>query len=269
MNSGCADILAEGLQQLGLPPEPAAIARLCRYHEELLKWSRRINLVAAAPPRELLATHFLDSLTLWPLLADLPVNDHRAPPLAAIKPAHKGTDLISVPDHPSPSRLQQPALAGDCSRLSLLDVGTGAGFPGLALKCWRPEALAVTLMEPRAKRVSFLRHVIRTLKLQEGTQVLAQRLEPVTDSQEAPADRFALITSRAFTAIAPFLALCAPLSPPGGRVICMKGPKAEAELAAWRRQQPDSPYSLEQSATFTLPFTAACRTLLVFRKAEL
>ncbi|MDF1613812.1 16S rRNA (guanine(527)-N(7))-methyltransferase RsmG [Desulfurivibrio dismutans] len=230
MSRGCADILAVGLKRLGVPPEPAAIARLCRYHDELLKWSRRINLVAAAPPQELLATHFLDSLTLWPLLASLNNRD----------PSY---------------------------RLPLLDVGSGAGFPGLALKCWRPEALAVTLMEPRLKRVSFLRHVIRTLGLHDGTVVLAQRLEPeATDDQEL-AGRFAVITSRAFTAIAPFLALCAPLSPAGGRVICMKGPRAETELAAWRQQQPDSPYCLEQTVAFTLPFSGACRNLLVFRKA--
>lgn len=227
MGRGCADILAAGLRHLGLPPEPAAIARLCRYHEELLKWSRRINLVAAAPPREMLETHFLDSLTLWPLLATLP--DDRLP-------------------------------------FSLLDVGSGAGFPGLALKCWRPEALEVTLMEPRLKRVSFLRHVIRTLGLQQGTRVLARRLEPEAADDPELMGRFTVITSRAFTAIAPFLALCAPLIPPGGRVICMKGPRAEAELAAWRQAQPDSPYLLEQTATFTLPFSGAERNLLVFRK---
>lgn len=225
MEAACPDILAEGARRLGIAPERAAIERLCRYQAELAKWNRRINLVAAAPPHQWLETHFLDSLTLWPLIAQI---------------------------------------QADCAteqQLSLLDIGSGAGFPGLVLKCWDPAALAVTLVEPRLKRVSFLRHLIRTLNL-EGVRVLAQRLEP---GQTLP-ETFTVITSRAFTALAPFLALCAPLSPPGGRVVCMKGPRAEDELARWRREQPHPPFRLEESRTFALPFSGAERNLLIFCK---
>ena len=232
MAGTCAEILAEGVRRLALDPDEVAIARLCRYYDELRKWSRRINLVAAAPRRELLETHFLDSLTLWPLLANL-------------------ADLDNVePGDP----------------LTLLDVGSGAGFPGLALKCWRPRALAVTLMEPRLKRVSFLRHVIRTLELKDGMRVLARRLEPGAEADPELAGGFEVITSRAFTTIAPFLELCAPLSPPGGLVVCMKGPRAEAELADWQARQPHSPYCLDETADFILPFSGARRHLLVFRR---
>lgn len=221
MKASWADILSEGGQRLGLALDEAAIARLGAYLGELEKWSRTFNLVAKAPEREILETHFLDSLTLLTLL---------------------------------------PEPAGE----TLLDVGSGAGFPGLALKLARPE-LAVTLVEPRQKRVSFLRQVIRTLGI-DGIRVLAERIEPGQTTLAGEPCLFSLITSRAFTTIAPFLALAAPFSPPGGRVICMKGPKGAAEAAQWQAEQPESPYRLSETRAFTLPFSEAQRQLLVFVK---
>lgn len=250
--------MAEGIRCLGLPPDEAAVLRLCRYYDELGKWSRKINLVADAPRLEQLETHFLDSLTLWPLIAELLADSGAGGP----PPSPGSANPVTLPGNAAGDRLrpdlpENPAPAG----LELLDIGSGAGFPGLVLKCWRPQELAVTLVEPRLKRVSFLRQVIRTLQL-DGIRVLPQRLEP----GEPPPGNFPLITSRAFTAIAPFLELCATLSPPGGRVICMKGPRAEAELAGWRREQPASPFRLEQVVRLTLPFSQAQRNLLLFRR---
>ncbi len=149
----------------------------------------------------------------------------------------------------------------------------------MVLKCWRPELLTVTLVEPRLKRVSFLRHVIRTLDLKGGIKVLPCRLEPgdrrpgLAKDQEGGQEggsqesgEFTLITSRACAAIAPLLNLCAPITPPGGLVVCMKGPRAEEELARWRLDQSLSPFLLEEVRTFSLPFSGAPRNLLVFRR---
>ena len=68
-----------------------------------------------------------------------------------------------------------PFLRATDVQKKLLDVGSGAGFPGLVLKTVLPE-LEVTLIEPRQKRVSFLKHIIRTLGL-KGVEVLAIRLD--------------------------------------------------------------------------------------------
>lgn len=146
----------------------------------------------------------------------------------------------------------------------LLDVGSGAGFPGLVLKIARPE-LAVTLLEPRQKRVSFLQHVVRHLRL-TGITVVAERL--ATDGQAFVArhGQFPLITSRALTEIDPFLSLVEPLSPPGGQVVCMKGPRCEEELAAWRQHSPFSPFAVERCTRFSLPFSGAGRSLVIFKK---
>ncbi len=155
---------------------------------------------------------------------------------------------------PSPESAQQP----------LLDIGTGAGFPGLALKAARPE-LPVILVEPRQKRVSFLRHVIRTLGLKD-IEVLCGRLEKNSGEVDGQILSAPLITSRAFTDIGEFLLHTAAISPTGARVICMKGPKAGEEIAAWRLAQPDSPYRLQEIIELTLPFSGKMRNLVIFSK---
>lgn len=146
----------------------------------------------------------------------------------------------------------------------VLDVGSGAGFPGLVLKIARPEC-GVTLVEPRQKRVSFLRHIIRTLGLTNIT---------VTDTRLVTGDatfikahgQFPIITCRALTEIAPFLDLIENISPPQGLVLCMKGPRASEELNDWKAHAPESPFTLERSMTCNLPTSGAERKLVVFRK---
>ena len=75
-----------------------------------------------------------------------------------------------------------------------------------------------------------------------------------------------LITSRAFTNIGEFLLHTAAVNPTGGRVICMKGPKADEEIGAWRAEQPDSPYRLQKIVELTLPFSGKVRNLVIFSK---
>jgi len=146
----------------------------------------------------------------------------------------------------------------------LLDVGSGAGFPGLVIKIARPEC-NITLVEPRQKRVSFLRHIIRTLGL-TGITVSDQRLSAGDPAFAEAHGQFPAITCRALTEIAPFLGLIETLSPPQGVVLCMKGPRADAELADWQANSPNSPFRLERHLQFRLPHSGAERTIVVFRK---
>lgn len=175
-------------------------------------------------------------------------------PLREIWETHFLDSLTLLRILPPPENAQPP----------LLDIGAGAGFPGLALKAARPE-LPVILVEPRQKRVSFLRHLIRTLALQ-NIEVLCGRLEKHSAEVEGKPLAVPLITSRAFTNIAEFLLHTAAINPAGGKVICMKGPRAEQEIAAWRTAQPDSPYRLQEIIELTLPFSGNVRNLVIFRK---
>ena len=90
-------------------------------------------------------------------------------------------------------------------------------------------SLRLTLVEPRQKRVSFLRHIVRTLDLKD-VEIIEGRIE---DELLLPSETpFSHITSRAVSDIAGFLAMTERFFQPGLQMICMKGPKWQEELAA-------------------------------------
>lgn len=203
------DLLVRGGAQLGLAMDAAGVERLLAYLAELMKWSRRVNLIARdTPEAQAVETHFLDSLTLLPFM-----------------------DEMEAPH--------------------LLDVGSGAGFPGLALACVRPDA-RFTLCEPRQKRVSFLRHVIRTLGL-ANVEVVAERVEAHLPDWPG---RFTHLTSRAVAEPAAFLPLVRPLVTPGARVLLML---ARAEGLAGIDRLASGPWRVEAERRFVLPFSGAPR----------
>lgn len=109
-----------------------------------------------------------------------------------------------------------PHLAGN----SLLDIGSGAGFPGLVLALARPD-LTVTLLEPRAKRVSFQKHAIRTLGL--GNVRAVQGRAGNGPDAALPGEVFSTVTVKAVGGLADSLALARPYLAPGGRVLLPRG----------------------------------------------
>ncbi len=125
---------------------------------------------------------------------------------------------------------------------SLLDIGSGAGLPGLVLAIARP-GISVTLAEPRAKRQAFLRQAVRDLEL-ANVRVAGERLRADDAAQRARLGVFDCVTSRAFAGLAAFLDLALAYCRPGGRIIAMKGPAAASELAAWRARGGALPASI-------------------------
>jgi 16S rRNA (guanine527-N7)-methyltransferase len=112
---------------------------------------------------------------------------------------------------------------------SLVDLGSGAGFPGLVLKLARPE-LALTLVESRGKKAAFLDYLVALWPL-SGVEVVNIQMTPKVAHEWGP--RFAAVTSRATFSLKRFLELASPLLLPGGRALALKGPKLSApELEA-------------------------------------
>jgi 16S rRNA (guanine527-N7)-methyltransferase len=112
---------------------------------------------------------------------------------------------------------------------SLVDLGSGAGFPGLVLKLARPE-LALTLVESRGKKAAFLDYLVALWPL-SGVEVASTHLTLKLARKWGP--RFGAAISRATFALKRFLELAAPLLLPGGRALALKGPKLSApELEA-------------------------------------
>lgn len=112
---------------------------------------------------------------------------------------------------------------------SLLDVGTGAGFPGMPLAIIRPE-MEVTLIDGAGKKIRFIRHVGRTLKL-TNVHPIHGRLEALEEGK-----CFANITSRAFSSLAVFAEIVKPHMDSGTRLLAMKGAypcKELEELPSW------------------------------------
>lgn len=107
----------------------------------------------------------------------------------------------------------------------LLDVGSGAGLPGIALAIARPE-LAVTLLDSSDKRCGFMRQAVIELGLRQVAVVHAR----VEDHR--PDTGYAQIVARAFSDLAEFVRLTRHLLPGGGRWLALKGQRPDAELAA-------------------------------------
>lgn len=110
----------------------------------------------------------------------------------------------------------------------LIDVGTGAGFPGMVLKIVRPD-LAVTLLDGLNKRLTFLNAVAEDLGLSVETVHL--RAEDAGRNPQYR-ERFDLATARAVSALPTLCEYCLPLVKKGGQFVAMKGSSAAEEVAA-------------------------------------
>lgn len=193
----CAAALPEllaGAQHLGLTIDLAAQQRFVAYCSLLLEANAQFNLTAVRGPAGIMRTLFLDSLSIVPFL----------PPRM----------LKSAP-HP----------------VRLVDVGTGAGIPGLPIHILFPH-WQVALIESTGKKARFVRFVAQQLRL-DGVTVLDQRAEEVGRAV-AWRDRGDLCVARAVGPLSTLIELCAPLVRPGGALIFPKSGYLSEEMAQAR-----------------------------------
>jgi 16S rRNA (guanine527-N7)-methyltransferase len=111
------------------------------------------------------------------------------------------------------------------SGASVVDVGSGAGLPGIVLAVARPD-LSVVLVEPLARRIAFLAEVVPALGLDRSVTVIRGRAEEIGDSF-APAD---VVTARAVAPLDRLAGWCLPLTAVGGRLLALKGASAATEV---------------------------------------
>jgi 16S rRNA (guanine527-N7)-methyltransferase len=193
--------LQEGLAALGaggLTVPAGAIAQLEAYLALLQKWNRTYNLTAVRDAERMVTHHLLDSLAIVPYLDDgFARHDERAPAGGS-----------AVNGHP----------------LAVLDVGSGAGLPGIPLAVARP-AWTVTMVDSNRKKAAFIQQAIGELGLARAS-ARAARIEDVQ-----PPPRHGAIVSRAYSDLASFAEAALRLLAPGGRLYAMKGLVPHEEIA--------------------------------------
>jgi len=145
----------------------------------------------------------------------------------------------------------------------VLDIGTGAGFPGLPLKIFAP-SIELNLLESSQKKCSFLRHIVRGLKL-EGIEIVEGRAE---DKKiiEKYGNSFYLVLSRALAGLLTSLQLALPYVKAGGRIVGMRGRQGEQEREATDWQSLG--LQLIEQRRLSLPFVEEQRVLLLFQRSE-
>lgn len=157
------------------------------------------------------------------------------------------------------SFLLLPYLRGE----SLIDVGSGAGFPGMLVKLLRPE-LKLVLLDSTKKRISFLEELIAELGLSQITAVHG-RAEEVAHLPEYR-EKFDTAVARAVSSLDILLELCLPLVKTGGRFLAMKGKDDELDLAA--KALPVLGAGKARAEHYLLPGTDVQRSMVIVPKEK-
>lgn len=206
--------LHEGLLSMRLNVDESAEEKLIKYIELLHQWNTIHNLTAVRDPLEMISRHLLDSFTVQ-------------------------TYLFGENGHP----VQR-----------VLDVGTGAGLPGIPLAIQNKD-IEFVLLDSNTKKMTFLTHIITSLKI-ENVNLVCSRIESYQDEKG-----FDRIVSRAFSSLEKFVILSGPLLRKEGKLIAMKGLPDKSELEAV-----PEPYTIEGIQPVQVPGVLGERRLIVIHK---
>ena len=146
---------------------------------------------------------------------------------------------------------------------SVIDVGTGAGFPGLPLRIVEP-SIRLTLLDAQNKRVEFLREVCADLGLSDVACVHARAEEFTADHRET----FDFVTSRAVAHLQVLAELCLPLVRVGGTFLAMKSVDSGAELEEARRAIELLGGGVEKTLDYQIPGTEVLHRVIFIKKFE-
>ena len=216
------ETLLNGAHQIGLNLTPAQLQQFAQYRELLLDWNQRINLTAITNPQDVLTKHFLDSLAC--LFVIPPVEQHK--------------------------------------RLRLLDVGSGAGLPGLPLQIAFPN-WHVTLLEATGKKVRFLETVIASLELRQARAIQGRAEEVAHDPKHRAC--YDVVMARGVAALPTLLEYCLPFCRAGGIVIAPKKGEISSEVEQGTRAAALLGGRLVEARPFSLPGLEDQRALVVFQ----
>ena len=217
------ELLENGLAALGVTSGADAAAQLARYAALLLEKNEVMNLTAITEPEQVARLHFLDSAALL------------------------------SPDAPWGS------LAGK----SVIDVGTGAGFPGLVLRILSPDT-RVTLLDALGKRVTWLGEVCADLGFADVTCLHARSEEQ--SLQKNYRDSYDFAVSRAVAELRVLAELCLPYVKVGGHFLAMKSVGCDEELSEAHRAIRTLGGTVRAAWDYTIPGTDVTHRVVVIEK---
>lgn len=174
----------ERFRAAGIILSDLQLRQFATYHEELLKWNRRVNLISESDETRVVERHLLESSSL---------------------------SLFDI-------------FQGE---ISVVDIGTGAGFPGLPLKIVQPK-IAVTLIDSKRMKMLFVQNLLQKLRL-ENVEAFCDRAERAAERVSCR-NKYDVVVSRAVAAIAPLFSLARPFLKDGGTLVTLKGSNLTAEL---------------------------------------
>lgn len=150
-------------------------------------------------------------------------------------------------------------------RGTVLDIGSGAGIPGLPLKIGQPD-FEVHLLESKAKKISFLKDMIRKLGL-KGIEAYQGRAE---QKHDVPTlfHCYDIVTARALASLKRTIALCSSYLEPGGVLVAFKGSRVEQEIEESNQVMKEFNFKIGKKVLYSLPETVGRRCLLILKKGK-
>ena len=224
------ELLRVRAEMMNIELDETQLAAFREYNRLLTEWNGRFNLTAIREETEVIEKHFLDSLSIAPIVES--VFGERE--------------------------------SGKTVRL--IDIGAGAGFPGIPLRILYGEQLSVTLVDSVAKKVGFLKEALRVLGL-AGCEAVHGRVEDIGQLKEYR-EQFQIATARALAAMPVLLEYALPFIRQGGYLIAMKAARegAEREVEESSRALKLLGGEVHELRELNLPMSDLSRTAVIIKK---
>ncbi len=215
----------------GIDLSEAQVEKFMVYYELLTEWNSFMNLTAITEFEEVILKHFVDSL--------------------AVCQSEIFRNIVES--------------SGRKKRISMIDIGTGAGFPGIPLKIVFPD-FRMTLLDSLNKRVNFLNEIINKLNLKD-IEAIHGRAEDFA-RQQIYREQFDFSVSRAVANLSTLTELCIPFVRKDGYFISYKSERVKEELSAGMKAIGILGGNMADQLEYELPDTDMKRSLLFIRKEK-